>query len=250
MMESLTYQEYRYAVTASLDPAFRDVVRGVFAVKGELYCLADALEFRYRESGLFKSGEDVKHWRISFDDIRDLRFRGIDGRLIIAPRSLDVLDGLPGENEKTVKFKTTKSDRQAAREIAAYIRGEVSDRSEFEVSGVPVRLPELDTTFTEVRGILKLEPDYVVLDLASGVPGLTSGDVHVLKLETDAIASIDIKEGTVFDRITIRVADPAQLEKLPWPAVGKLVLRAARRHRAESKSIVRIVKMRRDRPVI
>lgn len=249
-MESYDVYDYRFAVTAALEPSFMDVMRGVFSVKGELYCLSDALEFRYRESGLFKTGASTKRWRLAFDDIRTVKYRGIDGRLIIAPRSLEVLEGLPGENEKSVKLKIPKSDRDSAREIAAFVGREVSERSEMEVNGVPVRLPELDTAFSEVRGILKLEPDYVVIDLASGVPGFTSGDVHVLKLETDAIASIDLKRGTVFDRIVIRVADPRQLEKLPWPAVGKLVLRTARKHRAESQSIVRIVKMRRDRPVI
>lgn len=241
----------RYSMSASIDPSLRDVLRGVFKIEGELRCLGDRLEYRYRKSG-FRRGTDIETWSMGFDDIRELRHRnlGYESQIVVAPRRLGVLEGLPGDIETTIKFKVPKSDRAAARDLAAFVRGELDERDEYEIAGVPFRIPELDSGLNEVRGVMHLEPGFVVLDIESGLSGLTSMDRYVVKVASESVEEMRLKRGVVYDRVTLRVADDAQYEDLPWPVAGKLVLRIGRRHRSETDSIVRVVEMRRDLPTI
>jgi hypothetical protein len=240
----------RFIVSATIEPSFTDVVHGVFKIDGELSYSNETLTFDYRRSGFFRKTGDTQRWSVSLEDLREVRFRrmGTEARIRVSPRTLHVLDGLPGDNAASVVFRVAGTERKVAREMVSLVEGILSDQHEYEVAGVPFQIPELNTGFREVRGVMYLEPEMFVLDVESGIPGGFKRDRHTVKLATHAIATIESKRGVIYDRISVRPVDQSHFDRLPWPIVGKLTLRIARKHRREADSIVRLVRMRMDLP--
>ena len=225
----------------------------VFKITGELSydAVEEKLTFNYRRSGFFRRTGGTETWSVSLEDIREIRYRGIgtEARIRVAPRALSVLDGLPGDNRAAVVFRIPRADRKVAREIVEAATEVLADQQEYEVAGVPFRVPDLDSGFKEVRGVMYLEPDVLVLDFESGFSGLSRPDRHTVKLATSIIEGFEVNHGVLYDRISIRLSDQSYFERLPWPIVGRLVLRTGRRNRRETDSIVKMVRMRMDMPV-
>jgi hypothetical protein len=235
-----------FAVPATMDPSFSDVLHGRFSFKGVLIYVDGTLTYRYRNSGLFGGSSDPVEWTIELADLRSVSFKwfGSGSRLIVSPKRLHKFDDLPGDHGAAIKFKVRSADRADAKEIAAAIRRDLSDDHDMEYEGVPFRLP--DVGFQELRGVMYLEPELLVLDIS--VQLMTGGrvDSHVLKLGAEAISGLSIKRGTVWDRVSVRVSDPTQLHDMPFVEHDTIRLRIARRHRKEADAIVRVVQMRRD----
>jgi hypothetical protein len=237
-----------FAVPATMDPSFSDVLRGRFSFKGVLIYVDGTLSYRYRKSGLFGGLSDPVEWTIELADLRSVAFKrfGSGSRLIVSPKRLHRFDALPGDHGASIKFKVRPADRVDAKEFAAAIRRDLSDNYDMEYDGVPFRLR--DVGFQELRGVMYLEPELLVLDIS--VELMTGGrvDSHVLKLGAEAISGLSVKHGAVWDRITLRVQDPTKLHDMEFVEHDMIRMRIARRHRRDAEAIVRIVQMRRDLP--
>ena len=246
-------QSRTMTVSASIEPSFSDVMQVVFKITGELSydAVGEKLTFNYRRSGFFRRTGGTETWSVNLQDIREIRSRGVgtEARIRVAPRTLSVLEGLPGDNRAAVVFRVPRADRKIARQIVDAVAEVLADQQEYEVAGVPFRIPDLDSGLKEVRGVMYLEPEVLVLDIESGFSGISRPDRHTVKLETSVIAGFDVTHGLAYDRIAIRLSDQSHFERLPWPIVGKLVLRTGRRNRRETDSIVKMVRMRMDMPV-
>ena len=240
-------------VSASVEPSFSDVLQVVFKISGELSYdpVEEVLRFNYRRSGFFRRTGNTETWSVKLEDIREIRARriGTEVRMRVAPRTLSVLEGLPGDNRAAVVFRVPRADRKVARQITDAVAAVLEDQHEYEVAGVPFRIPDLDSGLKEVRGVMYLEPEVLVLDIESGFSGLSRPERHTVKLETSVIEGFDLAHGLAYDRVSVRLSDQSHFERLPWPIVGKLVLRTSRRNRRETDSIVRMVRMRMDMPV-
>ncbi len=242
--------DFQHVVSAKIEPSFADVIRGVYRVDGDLMCSNEHLEFRYKRTSFFGKNAVVDVWRAEFSDLREIKYRtiGSEPRIVVMARKLMLLDGLPGDNSGGIKFRVQKGSRSEAKDLVAFVDSVLSDRYEYEVAGVPFSLPDLETGFKEFRGLMYLEPGFLVLEIESTSWVGAEADRHTVKLANAAIQRCEYKRGVVFDRLTLRPVDPTVFDKLPWPVVGQLSLRIKRKHRAESEAIVRLVSLRQALP--
>lgn len=231
-----------------MEPNLTDLVRGSYGFKGVLSYDDGTLTYRYTKSRFLGMGSDQYEWAIDVADVRGISFKrfGSGSRLIVSPKRLHKFEGLPGDHGASVRFKVNASDREEAKALAAAIRRDLSDNFDMEYDGVPFRLP--DVGFQELRGVMYLEPELLVLDI--GVDLMIGGrvDSHVIKLDADAIRSVTVRRGVIWDRIALRLADTSQVRDLEFIDHDRIRLRIARRHRKEADAILRVVEMRRDLP--
>ncbi len=112
----------------SLAVSSGDYARGVYAAEGQLRLEEHALVLEYRVRDMrFRLGP-VREVVLPLADVGALEWRpgflgGLFGsRVVVRVRHLRMLEGLPGEEERRLRFRIRRADREEARQFASQAR--------------------------------------------------------------------------------------------------------------------------------
>ncbi len=103
---------------------------------------------------------------------------------------------------------------------------------------VKFTLPDLHGGFTEVKGAIYLDEEFLVFDLEIAVMGGLSKKQRTIKIEPRAIAAISLRQGIVRDQICIRPKAVDLLSAMPGNHLGEVCLRMWRNRRDDARHLV------------
>lgn len=110
---------------------------------------------------------------------------------------------------------------------------------------LPVHLPDLHGGLTELKGVLYLEDEFLVLEIDTLLLGEFSQEEQVIKIEPAALADVRLDRGLVRDRLCLRPKKRTLLEAVPGKhRGGEVQLRVWRTRRAQAEQLVEQVRRR------
>ncbi len=231
-------------IPVQIEVAVSDLFSGVFEINGDLELRPDGLVLHYSGTGLMGGVRYSNEVALGYDDIRDLVLKGRPWglRIILYPKRLTAFAELPGESHDRVVLRVKRRHREQVRDAVARFREEIRDREEYDIAGIPFSLP--DVGVTEVKGVLYLESETLVLEIVSGLPGVTHSRTRRVEVAIDALDGIRFETGAWRDSILLR-GSRELLEAIPGHHVGELRMRTRRRHRDDASLVARVVEERR-----
>ena len=233
------------SIPVTIEVSISDMLVGVFEIKGSLTIHPDRLELRYSEVRIFGSERARSRVDLGHDDVRDVVVKEWPwgNRIVIYPKRLTAFSELPGESHDRVVLRARRRHRARLRSAIAGFTAELRDREEYDIPGLPFSLP--DAGISEVKGGLYLESDYLVLEVVSGLPGVTRSRTRRVEIALEAVESIRFESGLRKDSIFLDCG-ARMLEAIPGHHAGELRMRISRRHRSDADLLARVVRERRS----
>jgi hypothetical protein len=230
-------------IPISIEVAISDMISGVFEINGSLTILPDRLVLRYAGVGLTGRVRDRSEVDLGHDDVRDvvLKERPWGLRVVIHPKRLSAFADLPGESHDRVVLRAKRRYRAHLRQALVKFTEELRDREEYDIPGIPFSLP--DVGVAEVKGVLYLESDYLMLEVVSGLPGVTRSRTRRVEVAIEAIGHIRFEKGLRKDSIFLDCGEEL-LDVIPGRHAGELRMRVSRRHRPDASLLVKVVEER------
>ncbi len=105
---------------------------------------------------------------------------------------------------------------------------------------VPFRITDIDLGFQEAEGLIRYEPNRVVIQYKiKDALGLSlKSDVKELRLGMDDLASLEIKDWWITLRLVLTVKSMRLIQELPNSHSGEVTMKVARKHRKTLKEFV------------
>ena len=110
---------------------------------------------------------------------------------------------------------------------------------------IPFQLPDLNSGFTEVKGVLYLDDEFLVFRVETALLGEFDKEHQVIKIEPRALDEIRLEPGIFRDRLCVRPKKRELLTAMPGTYETELVLKIWNRHRARAEHLVADVRRRR-----
>jgi hypothetical protein len=101
---------------------------------------------------------------------------------------------------------------------------------------IPFALP--DVGLREIRGLVYLEDDFLVLRIKNAVLGLVGEKKDLIKIEPKALRDLRIERGLFRDRLVIRPKRADLLDAVPGEHPSAVTLRVGRKHRSDLMRLV------------
>ena len=112
------------------------------------------------------------------------------------------------------------------------------------MSSIPFQLPDIHGGFTEIKGLLYLDEEFLVLEIETALIGEFNKKQQVIKVEPAALADIRLERGVIKDRLCIRPKRRELLEVTPGKYLGELQLKLWRKYRERAEQLVAQVQER------
>jgi len=103
---------------------------------------------------------------------------------------------------------------------------------------IPFELPDLHGGFSEAKGYLRMEPEFLVFEIQVAVLGMFKDDAQQIKVEPGVIADITFDKGVFKDKIRILPGKFELVKAFPGKPAGEIILKTKRRHRDVVRSFV------------
>ena len=228
-------------VPVSVEASTSEVMRGVFKIEGTLRYARETLTFAYQTSTLGSKTTEAHTVLLRLDEIQgiELKNRIWGSKIVLHPKRLAPLERIPGARGSTITFSVKPAHRAQAEALVAQIQQAFSATSSADLKSIPFQLPDADYGLTEVTGLLYLEEDeFLVFDVQTGLPGGTSKEQQVIKVELAALAALRLERSAFGDRLYVQPKTSALLEAMPGTHQEELKLKLRRRHRADAEQLV------------
>ena len=231
-------------VPISIEVSISDMIGGVFEIKGSLAILQDRLILRYAGVGIFGGSRKRTEVELGHDDVRQvvLKERPWGLRIVIYPKRLTAFAELPGESHDRVVLRAKRRYRTQLRQALAWFTEELRDREEYDIPGIPFSLP--DAGVSEVKGVLYSESDQLILEVVSGLPGVTRSRTRRVEVSIEAIDHLGFEKGIRRDSIVLDCSEDL-LDVIPGRHAGELRMSVSRRHRQDAELLVNVANERR-----
>lgn len=106
------------------------------------------------------------------------------------------------------------------------------------MSPIPFSLPDLNMGFTEVKGAVYMDEEFLVLDIETSLFGeINTGD-SIIKVEPTALREVRIETRIFRDRLVLVPKKRDLLDAVPGSHKGELQLRIWRKHRPKTHELV------------
>ena len=102
----------------------------------------------------------------------------------------------------------------------------------------PFEISEVHAGFSEVKGTLRLEDEFLVIEFQTITLGLYKRPAETIKIEFAALADVKIEKRIFRDRVLIRPRTRRLLEAVPGKHVGEVRLKVWRRYRPSVTGLV------------
>ena len=110
---------------------------------------------------------------------------------------------------------------------------------------LPVHLPDLHGGLTELKGVLYLDDQFLVLEIDTLLLGEFSQDEQIIKIEPSALLDVRLNRGLIQDRLCLRPKKRTLLEAVPGRhRGGEVQLRVWRTRRTQAERLVEQVRGR------
>jgi hypothetical protein len=109
---------------------------------------------------------------------------------------------------------------------------------------VPFEISEVHAGFSEARGIMRLEDDFLVFQVQVVTMGLFKRSPETIKIEFGAIDEVRLEKRLVSDRVYIRPRRLRFLEVMPGKHAMEVRLKVKRKHRTRALLLVDSIRRR------
>ena len=110
------------------------------------------------------------------------------------------------------------------------------------MSSIPFTLPDIDGGLTEIKGIIHLDDEFIVINFETAFLGEFGKKQKTVKIEPAAISEIRLDQGVFKDVICIRPKKTALLDAIPGSHLGELRLKVWRKRRSAASHFVQSVR--------
>ena len=104
--------------------------------------------------------------------------------------------------------------------------------------GVPFEISDVHAGFSEVKGTLRIEGEFLVFDFQVITMGMFKQPPEVVKIEISALSDARLEKRIVRDRIFIRPKTYQLIDAIPGKHLGDVKLKVWRKYRPSSINIV------------
>lgn len=240
----MSYSETGVPVYVEVNPA--DMLEGVFAIEGDLRYSEGTLTFDYRTRNVRSKPSAPKTFQLTLDDLQDaiLKDRLVKAKLILQPRRLSVMDQVPWSSRERIVFHVKRAHRGRAAALAAALRHALAQHLLPATNSIPFELPSIDMGFTEVKGLLYLDDEFLVFEVGTGLAGGSHSDNQTIKVEPGALAEVRHEQGLLHDHLIVRPKKDDLLTAMPGTFEGELKLKIKKPHRREVEYLVHEISRR------
>ena len=107
---------------------------------------------------------------------------------------------------------------------------------------IPFRLPDTDAGLTEIKGLLYLDDEFLVLEIETALLGEFRREQQVVKVEPAALEEVHLEHGVFRDRLRIRPRKRELLRVVPGKHLGELQLKIWKKYREPAERLVEAVR--------
>ena len=109
---------------------------------------------------------------------------------------------------------------------------------------IPFEIPEVHAGFSEVKGVVRLEDEFLVFQIQTVTLGMFKGDPETIKIEVGAIYDIRHERGLFRDKLYIRPKKLQLLEAMPGKHGVEVQLKIRRKYRSSALILADAVRRR------
>ena len=103
---------------------------------------------------------------------------------------------------------------------------------------IPFEISEIHAGFSEAKGTIRLEEEYLVIDIQTITMGIIKQSPETIKIELAALSDLRIDKRIFRDRLFIRPKTNKLLEAVPGKHLGELKLLIWRKHRTSTLGLI------------
>lgn len=103
---------------------------------------------------------------------------------------------------------------------------------------IPFEIPEIHAGFSEAKGIIRVEEEFLIFEFRMHTMGLFKQPFEVVKIEVAALSDIRLTKHIFRDRLYIRPKTERLLNTIPGKHLGEVKLLVWRKYRATALSLV------------
>lgn len=227
------------SIPVSVEVSAAEVLKGILEINGILSFQDEAIEFAYRTKSLMLQGGSVQTIHIPLEKLQEIEYRSgvVSTKIKLYPRSLDVMEAMPGANSDKMIFQVKREGRLDAEAFAAVLKNRLYVSGETAMESIPFQLPDTNMGMTENTGLVYLDDEFLVFDLQRGLSGVTKSETRTIKIEPAALAGVRFNRGTLKDALYFRPKKRELLDAMPGDHEVEVKLRIAKRHRRASERL-------------
>jgi len=103
---------------------------------------------------------------------------------------------------------------------------------------VPFEISEVHAGFSEVKGVLRTDDEFLVFDFRTITMGVYKRPAETIKIEFAALSDIRHEKRIFRDRLLVRPRTRQLLEAMPGKHLGEIKLKIWRRYRPSLGSLI------------
>ena len=225
-------------VPVSVEVSMAEVMQGVFEIKGVARYAGEAVTIEYRMG----SDAEAETFRLPLEALREADLKG--GKIILRPKHLATLGQTPWTSRDAIVLQVKRAHRKQADALVAQLQQALSEHEAEGFVSIPFRLPDANLGFTEIKGIVYLEEEYLVFEVATGVSGGSKKKRQTIKIEPRALEAIRLDAGAFSSRLCVRPKERDLFRVMPGMYRGKeeLKLKISNKYREEAERLVDAVR--------
>ena len=109
---------------------------------------------------------------------------------------------------------------------------------------IPFEIPEVHLGFSESKGVVGIEDEFLVFQFQTVTLGLFKQDPETIKIEIEALYDLRHERGLVKDKLFIRPKKLQLLEAMPGKHSIEIRLKVRRKYRSKALILVDTVRRR------
>ena len=109
---------------------------------------------------------------------------------------------------------------------------------------IPFEISEVHAGFSEAKGIVRIEDEFLVIQVQIVTMGLFKQKPEIIKIEFAAIDEIRLEKRLISDRLYIRPKRLKLLEVVPGKHAMEVKLKIRRKHRTRTLLLIDAVRRR------
>ena len=226
------------SVPVSVEVSVSEVLQGIFEIEGMLSYADPLLTFSYQTKGVRGRSSEIETFELPLETLRAVEFKGwrTGLKMILRPRRLATLAQVPWTSGDAIVFKVKYKHRGQAAALVAQLEQGLAALEIDDGERISFQLPDANLGLTEIKGLLYLEDDYLVFEVATGISGGAKKKRHTIKIELRALKAIRFEPGAFRDHLYIRPKERDLFRAMPGMYRDKDELNLSLRKRDREKA--------------
>lgn len=248
MTEEYTYthsktMSFSNEIDITIEVNAADVLEGVSEIHGSLGHDDEVLVLSFYKKKLLGGVTEDETLSLPLKDIQDVKLKKgpVTTKLLLYPKRLNIIEGVPGNHSDRLKFQIKKADKQYAEPFVASLRSAIFNATEEGLDSVPFKLEDTNMGFTEHSGMLYMDEEFLVFDIQSGLNGVTRPTRQQVKVAPKALSGIRLKQGTTKDTLFIKPKKQKLLDAIPGDHKREVKLKIKKKHRVAVERLIQRV---------